>query len=252
MKCVLITGATSGIGEVLAQQLARSGVSLILTGRNAEKLAWLKSTLGVPVTTLAADLAIEEERQKVVEIIRERVPDVLILNAGFGVYGESVQLRVQEQLTMIQVNCSAVVECALEGAKALLAHKKQGTILNVASAIAYTPAPLMAVYAATKAFVLNFSIGLDLELQEKGIRVLVSLPGQVGTDFARRAAKKKLAPSDPQMTAEKAAKEIIWQIKRKKRVHVFDLRYRLSLVVGRLVPATWVASCIKKAIAKRL
>jgi hypothetical protein len=241
---VLITGATSGIGEKLAELCESKGLQTILTGRHIDKLARFKGE------KIACDLA--ADRTPLLEAIRSQAPDIIINNAGFGLYGEALSLSFQEQLEMVEVNSKALLEITLEGAKALRALGKGGVILNIASAAAFQPFPNFAVYSATKAFVLSLSQSLDGELADHGIRVLVSCPGRVATDFSSRASKEPRQASPDKMTTEFAAQEIWRQIERKKRVHIFDGKYRLLIRIGQFfIPNCWLGSYLKRTLDKK-
>lgn len=244
----LITGASSGIGEALTHLLASKGIELILCGRHAQRLEELRKALRVKDIILA-DLQKEEGRAKVLEAIRTYVPDLIINNAGYGVYGEAVLTPLEEQTGMLQVNCVAVLECTLEGARALIRQGRKGIILNVSSVAGDYPTPGMSVYGATKAFVTMVSRALNTELVPKGIHVLASCPGMVATDFANRAAKKPVVPQGPVMSKEFAAEEIWKQIQKKKEKHIFNALYRLmAWMIGPIIPV----SVIKKVIWKRI
>lgn len=245
----LITGASSGIGEALAYLLASKGIELILSGRNEDHLKKLGKEVHAKALVVA-DLLTEEGRAQVLEAIRTHIPDLIINNAGFGVYGEAVTTPLEEQTGMIQVNCVALLESTLEGARALIQKGRKGIILNVSSVAGEYPTPGMSVYGASKAFVTMVSMALNTELAPKGVHVLASCPGMVATDFANRAAKKPIAiQSGPVMSKEFAAKEIWKQIQNKKEKHIFNSLYRLLAgMIGVIIPV----SVIKKAIWKRI
>lgn len=247
----LITGATSGIGEALAVLLAEKGISLILTGRNFEKLAELQKKISAEVYPL--DLAKRESREKLGDVVRLKGVDLVINNAGFGLYGEAILLPIDKQLEMVEVNCLAVLDLTLRSAKAMIEEGRRGVILNVSSAAGFQIFPNFAVYAATKTFLNSLSQSLDLELKGKGVRVLVSCPGQVNTDFSNRAAGHlvKNQCSFLKMTPEEAARAIFRQIEKEKRVNIFNWKYRLGTYLSRLLPTPLVAGFLQKIIAKR-
>lgn len=248
-----ITGATSGIGKALAHLLAAEGYSLLLSGRDGEELSHLQRTLQTPVTTVACDLALPNERESLLRAIHDEVPDLSIHSAGFGLYGEMSSLPLEAQLAMIEVNCSALMACTHVAAKALIGAKKRGAIVNISSVAAFHPAPLMSLYAATKAFVTTLSEGLDMELRDKGIRVLTFAPGQVETPFARRAAGKEVESRGLTLPLETTAKALLRQVERQKRTLVFDWRYRLSsFFAGHFLPKSWVGSLIRNNLTHRL
>jgi len=246
----LITGATSGIGECLAHLLAKKEIPLILTGRNREKLEELKTQLSerVPVTIVEADLALKEGRDSLIQVIQEKTPDLVINNAGFGLYGSILRYSVAEQMKIFEVDGQAVLELTLEAAHALHNAGKNGVILNVSSAAGFFVFPSFAVYAATKDFVTHVSASLDYELAPKGIRVLAACPGMVKTEFRHRAGGRLDKDKIEWMSAEFAAQEIWKQIVSGKRTHLFNWKYRLAYWFSRLIPQGVLAHFQQKTI----
>lgn len=245
-RLCLITGASSGIGEALCHLIADQGIDLMISGRDHLKLETLANTLKqkVNVEVLSVDLSNQISRKKLVERIHERNPDLVINNAGFGIYGDAISTPVDEQLDILTVNGLAVVEITLESIKALLKNNRKGTILNVSSAAAFQVFPGFAVYSASKAFVNQFSESLDYETKARGIRVLAACPGMVKTGFRKRASKG-ISESNQDfgaMEASFAAKEIWHQILKGKPIHIFNWRYRLATFFTRfLIPTSFVA-----------
>jgi len=255
-RLALITGATSGIGEALAKLLASKKTPLILTGRNEKILASLKEELGkqVAVTTIQSDLSSIRDRALLVHQIESHVPDLVINNAGFGLYGDALSHPIAEQLNMLEVDGAAYLELTLAAAQALRKAQKGGVILNVSSAAAFQIMPGLAVYAASKAFVNSFSQALDFELKKWGIRVLSSCPGYVTTGFAKRAAGRPIKPKKKlgSMTPEFAAEEIFRQIEKGKRLHIFDWKFRLATWFSYLVPKALSAKVVYSDILDRV
>jgi uncharacterized protein len=251
----LITGATSGIGEALADLLAAKKIPLILTGRNDAKLQKLKQTFekNIPVHVVVADLKKWEDRKKILEAIKKLDPDLVINNAGFGIYGDAIQSEPYEQREILEVNAAAVLDITLETARYWVGHQKKGIILNVSSVSSFHPAPGMNVYAASKGFVTLFSKGMDTELENSGIRVLVSCPGQVDSAFAERAAKKKIEKREFAMTPEFAANVIWKQIQNLDGCKIFNWKYRFfSWVAAHLLPEKFVKKIIYDRVKSRL
>ncbi len=183
----LITGASSGIGLELARIFARERSGLVLVARGQQKLEELAAELrnsGVQVQVIAKDLAGPEAAE---EIQREAGPiDILVNNAGFGSFGEFANTPLTEDLNLMRVNMEALVgltKLFLPG----MIQARSGRILNVASTAAFQPGPLMALYYASKAFVLSFSEAIANELHGTGVTVTVLCPGPTVTDFQRRA-----------------------------------------------------------------
>jgi short-subunit dehydrogenase len=187
----LITGASSGIGAELARVFASHGHELALVARRQRELTDLAEEIASkgarrPIV-LAVDLA---ERGAVARIVaelksRDREPAYLINNAGFGLAGLSTVLDRGEQLAMIDVNVRALTEMTLTFVESIVRYR--GGILNVASIASFMPGPGMAVYYASKAFVLSFSEALHSELSRRGVRVTALCPGPVATGFQSRA-----------------------------------------------------------------
>lgn len=250
----LVTGATSGIGEALSRLLASQGIDLIITGRNISKLEELATELGtkVHVDCFSADLASQDDRQKVIRKIYEKIPDLVINNAGFGLYGPALTHTTASQLEILNVNGNAVLEITMEAARALATRSKAGTIMNIASAAAFQVFPELAIYSAAKTFVVQFSQALNIELKSQGIQVLAACPGMVATDFSRRAAKEKepfLLTSA--ISSEEAAKHIWDQIQSANPVYIFDWKTRWMTYLSRIAPKCIVAMVLRSKIRRR-
>lgn len=253
-KLALVTGASSGIGEALCHLLASQGIPLIITGRDLARLKSIAETLEkkVKVAFVPIDLSCPEGLKPLLTVIREEVPDLIINNAGFGLYGNAADLPIPEQLNMLDVNARAPLEITLEAISALRSHSKRGVVLNVASAAAFQPGPLFSVYAASKAFLVLFSESIDLELANTGIRVLVSCPGQVATSFQSRAAQKNIKERSmiAPMTSMYAANQLWKQIQRGQTVCIFDWRYRLACFLGQFIPRKIIGKLVQSSIYK--
>lgn len=243
-----VTGASSGIGAALCRLLAREKIPLLMTGRDRERLDSLATELSplVPVEVLAADIGTEEGRDVLVKAVRERTPDLLVNNAGFGLYGETLTHETASLLEMIDVNIKGVVDLTVEGARALIASGKKGVILNVSSSADLLVFPGLAVYAASKAFVTQFSQSIDFELKKRGIRVLVSCPGVVKTEFRSRASGlNQQTEGRTAMEVSFAAEQLWRQIEKGKRLHRFDFKTRIGSFIGRnLLPKPLVAKIL--------
>lgn len=191
-ETVLITGASSGIGRELARLFAADGSRLVLVARNREQLESLAASLhqahGTQSHVLVSDLAEAAAPDEIAaQLSRNDLPvDVLVNNAGFGVAGTFAELDLDRQMQMIQVNVAALVR--LSGLLVpAMQERRRGGVLNVASTAAFQPGPNLAVYFASKAFVLSFSEALHEELAGSGVTVTCLAPGPTATDFAARA-----------------------------------------------------------------
>jgi len=187
-KTALVTGASSGIGASIARKLAEAGAHLVLVARSEAALSRLAGELtdvyGTKCTVIPADLSLPDCVAKLqLEIESQHLQiDILINNAGFGTYGSFENLVAEEERREIAVNIDAVVALTHAFIPAMLA-RKSGVVLNIASTAAFQPAPYMAVYAATKAFVLSFSEALWAEFHGRGVHVAALCPGPVDTGF---------------------------------------------------------------------
>jgi hypothetical protein len=191
-QTALITGASGGIGYELAKLLARDHCNLLLVARSGDKLgriaAELEGQFGVRVKTYALDLA-EAGAAKVLfdRLQREGMAvEMLINNAGFGAFGEFSAMAENEILGQIQLNITALTHLTGLLLPPMLA-RRSGRIMNVASTAAFQPGPLMAVYYATKAYVLSFSEALANEVSGSGVTVTCFCPGATDTGFQKRA-----------------------------------------------------------------
>jgi hypothetical protein len=191
-KTALITGASSGIGQELAGIFAREGYSLVLVARSADKLRQLASELekahGTRSLILASDLSAPGSAAYVHDqtMRADITVDVLVNNAGFGQFGLFAENDLEECLQQIQLNITTLTHLTRLYLPEMV-QRKSGRILNVASTAAFQPGPLMAVYYATKAYVLHFSEAIANELKGTGVTVTCLCPGATATEFHKRA-----------------------------------------------------------------
>ena len=183
----LITGASSGIGAIYADRLARRGYDLILVARSADRLATLASRLtdetGRSVETLAADLNNKTDLARVEQVLRTDASITLLVNnAGVGATAPLLKADIDAMEDMIALNVTALTRLSYAVAPGFVA-RGAGTIINIASIVAIAPEILNGVYGASKAFVLAFSQSLRHELADKGVIVQAVLPGATATDF---------------------------------------------------------------------
>lgn len=192
LKTILLTGATGGIGKELCNVFANHGYSLILVGRNKEKLEQLKNSLqkhySVSVFVILSDLSLitagYEIYHKLLELNLE--VDILCNNAGLGVYGDFLERNIEDVQELLQVNLYALLElCHSIGNK--MKERRTGKIINVSSISAYFPGPYMATYYASKSYILSFSVALAKEVKPYGITVSVVCPGVIPTAFYSKA-----------------------------------------------------------------
>jgi uncharacterized protein len=187
-KTALITGASSGIGEAFAEILAARGMNLVLVARSADKLHTLAQTLsqqhGIRAEVVPADLSREGAAQEVYRHTQALgVPvDLLVNNAGFGTYGGFDTLAAEREHEELMLNVTALVDLTHAFLPAMV-ERKDGGVINVASIAAFQPVPYQAVYGASKAFVLSFSLALWAEYRKLGVRVVALCPGPTATNF---------------------------------------------------------------------
>ena len=189
----LVTGASSGIGAVYAEQLARRGYDLVLVARNRERLATLAERITSEtrrdMEVLAADLNDRDDLATVEARLRDdRGITLLVNNAGIGTHTPLVESDVEHMTRMIDLNVTALTRLTYAAVPGFVA-RGQGAIINIASIVSIAPEILNGVYGGTKAFVLAFSHSLHQELAAKGIRVQAVLPGATATDFWDIAGK---------------------------------------------------------------
>lgn len=183
----LITGASSGIGAVYADRLARRGFDLILVARNRERLAALAAKLsdetGRKIEVLPADLSDRKDIASVEAVLRTRGDITLLVNnAGFGAAAPLLGSDIDKMAEMIELNVSALTRLTYAAVPGFV-ERGGGTLVNIASIVAISPETLNGVYGGTKAFVLALSQSLQHELKDKGVRVQAVLPGATATEF---------------------------------------------------------------------
>jgi short-subunit dehydrogenase len=189
----LVTGASSGLGEEFARELARRHCNLVLTARSADKLERLAADLsrvnGVTTHVIVQDLSEPDGAFQLAQTLKERgiSVDHLINNAGFGTAGRFESMDTEREARMVRVNCESVVVLSRALLRGML-DRKRGGILNVASTAGHQPTPFMSTYGASKAFVLSFTLALAEELRGTGVHALALCPGPVPTGFQAAAS----------------------------------------------------------------
>ena len=189
-KAALITGASAGLGVDFARELSKRGHKLVLVARRKDRLAALAKELG-NARAVAIDLSKPDAVDKLMADVAKAGEQVelLVNNAGFGAIGRFAELDAKRQRQMIDLNVGALMDLCRAVAPEMIA-RKSGAILNVASTAAFQPGPKMAVYFATKAFVLSFTEALHEELKPHGVKVSCLCPGPTRTEFGEVAGFK--------------------------------------------------------------
>ena len=191
-KTALITGASAGFGVEFARLFARHGNDVILTARRSDRLAELAASLeaehDVNAHVIVADLAAHNGARALFDEVQERGLEVeyLVNNAGFGTFGPFVETDPEESMDLVRVNIAALTELTALLLPAMV-ERRSGRVLNVASAAAFQPGPLMATYYASKAYALHFSEALNAELEGTAVSVTALCPGPVMTEFQQVA-----------------------------------------------------------------
>jgi short-subunit dehydrogenase len=249
----LITGASSGIGLELAKLFARDRCKLILVARESDRLrqaaAEIQQISGTAPRVMAYDLADPRASAAIHADLNGAPVDYLVNNAGFGLGGPFSQTDRKIELEMIQVNVTALVDLTKLLLPAMLA-RKSGRIMNVASTAAFQPGPLMAIYYASKAFVLSFSEAIAEELVGSGVTVTALCPGPTASDFQRRAAIEnvKLVKNKAMgmMTSERVARTGYRGMMAGKVIVIPGLMNNLGVQSLRLGPRAIIRKAAKK------
>lgn len=200
-KWALVTGASSGIGLALAEELGACGVHLVLTARRRQRLVELRKRLraayGIRVELITADLAERGSPERIFAFTERRsiIVDLLVNNAGVGSYGDFFTRDLERELEIVQLNCAAVV-CLTHLYLPGMVERRSGDILIVASTAAYQAVPYMATYAASKAFDLLFAEGLAQEVKRYGVRVCALCPGPTNSEFVSVAGVPEQLPGN--------------------------------------------------------
>ncbi len=234
----LVTGASSGIGRAIAVRLAASGYELIATGRNESALEELRRELRPRrVHLFRADLTGSGAVERLHELVlQERLSvEVLVNSAGFGDIGRFCDSDPAKQMDMIRVNISSLVELTHRLLGPMRARRR-GYVVNVASTAGFAPGPFMAVYYATKAFVVSFSLALAEELYSEGVSVSVVCPGATRTGFDRAAGLERERESGGRvMEADRVAAVTVAGMFARKRLIVPGLFNKISVTATRLI-----------------
>lgn len=251
---VLITGASSGIGLELARECARHGHDLVLVARRADRLEEAAAELRerVQVEVVVSDLSQLNACQALYDRLAEReiAVDYLVNNAGFGLYGPFVEGDADRQQEMIALNIAALTQLTRLFAADMRARRR-GHVLNVASTAAFQPGPMMAVYFATKAYVLHFSEAIDNELKGTGVGVTALCPGSTESEFAEtaQADRSLIFTMRTLPTSADVARYGYRVMMGKKRVAVHGLLNKFLVQTVRLTPRNLVTAIARRMMA---
>jgi short-subunit dehydrogenase len=241
----LITGASAGIGAALAREFAAHGHALVLTARREPQLEALAREIAqaghTPPVVIAADLGVREGPGDLAASLSARglEPAIVVNNAGIGLLGEAALLVREDELQMIDLNVRALTDLSLRFIDSVVRHK--GGILNVASIAGFLPGPGMAIYHATKAYVVSFTEALHHEFGHEGVRVCALCPGPVPTGFFDVAGvPHDYFPAFLARSAERVACEGYEGFMGGHRVVVPGTPNRIITLLPRLLPRAWI------------
>jgi len=243
----LITGASKGIGKSIALSLAESGYHLLLVARSESDLLLLSQSIvaayKVEVHYLSADLSSSAAVLEIADWCNRKTTNLSILvnNAGYGLWGNFDQLSIQQQLNMLRLNIDAVIELSYHLIP-VLKKQKQAYILNVSSTAAYQAVPTLALYAASKSFILSYSRALRYELKDSPVSVSCLCPGPTATGFSSRAGMDALAELAEKfnMTPEKVAETGLKAMFKKKAEIVPGFLNKVSVFGAGLLPKSLI------------
>jgi short-subunit dehydrogenase len=235
-KVALVTGASAGLGVEFARQLSKRGYALVLAARRKDRLEELAKELG-NARAVAVDLSKKDAAAKLLADVAANgeVIDLLVNNAGFGLVGRFAELDAKRERQMIDLNVGTLTDLCRAVAPGMIA-RKSGAILNVASTAAFQPGPGMAVYFATKAYVLSFTEALHEELRRHGVKVSCLCPGPTATEFGEVAGFGAPVPDFAMAQSRPVVSAGLRGLDKNKAVVVPGLLNKLSSQGHRLLP----------------
>jgi short-subunit dehydrogenase len=253
-KTALITGASSGIGHEFAEQLAQHGYNLVVVARREKLLYDLKRKhTDVKVTVHAKDLTEEDAVEDLFKFISEQhIPiSLLINNAGFGDYDRFDEANIGKLQNMIDLNIKVLTDLTYYFGQQMI-RRQSGYILNIASTAAFQPGPMMAVYFATKSYVLSFSEAIAHEWKPEGVVVSALCPGPTDTEFFDHADMKgsSMMKSVKIPTSKEVAAFGLEQLFKKNTVAVHGFLNKVLIFIGRFAPRNVLTSITAKALKK--
>lgn len=253
-KFALITGTTTGIGHELAKLFAQDGYNLVCVARPSDKLnqttAEFSAQYGVEAIAIGKDLAIDGAGEEVYNEVKQKgiTINVLVNNAGQGTYGKFWEVPLKDQIKIIHSNAIALTTLTYLFTQEMVA-RNEGKVLNLASVVSELPAPLQAVYSATKAYILQFTEAIINELKDTNVTVTALQPGATATDFFRKAGNENMKMlqdksnvSDPADVAKDGYEALM---KGKDKV-VSGFKNKVQVAMSNLMPDTMIAENLRK------
>lgn len=255
-KTALVTGGSSGIGLELAKLLAGDNFNLVIVAKGKKGLKKvrddLKDTYGIEITAIAADLSLADSPKKVYDEVKKQdiKLDILINCAGIGDFSEFVKSGPAKNAEMINLNCRALTSITRLFAGDMVKRKK-GRIMNVASIAGFFPGPGMAVYFATKAYILHFTEALAEELRNSPVTVTCLCPGPTRTPFIEKASQEESGVIKPGLpAAEEVAEFGYLAMLNGRRVAVHGWKNKLQAFIARFLPRKTVAGLVRRVMEK--
>jgi len=258
-RLALITGASRGIGEAFAHLLAKEGYRLVIVARSEAELNRVSGVLSGRHDTAVVPIRLDLGEPHAGAALGKELlgrglePDVIVNNAGYGLLGPAADLPLDDQLGMVDVNVRVLTELSLRFLPGLLAGEGRRGIINVASLAAYLPGPNMAVYYATKAYVLSFSEALGAEVNRRGVTVTAVCPGMVPTGFQARAGMEHCTAYklSPRKTASDVAEAGWAGFQRGERVVLPGTTTKLIAAALRIAPHRALLPLVRSALNPR-
>jgi short-subunit dehydrogenase len=257
-KTAVVTGASSGIGAALAEELAARGFEVVAIARRGDRLNELCRRItasGGACNALTADLSQRADRERVIAALAPNASqiEVLINNAGFGTHGFFKDTDLDRELELIEVNCAAVVHLTKRILPWMI-ERKRSYIMNLGSVASFQPGPVMALYYASKAFLLSFSEALSEECEGTGVVVSALCPGTIPTEFQASAGIASSAPPAyaSKMSARDVARSGLDAMFAGKRVFVPAARNRWAIFFNRFLPRIASVKAVRKIQEARL
>lgn len=249
----LITGATSGLGKAMAEILSKKGWELILTGRNSEALKELQKSLKTNVYTVTCDLSKPQNAYKLYKVCRKHSIDLLINNAGFGVFGYFGETSLKSELDMINVNITSLHILTKLFLRDFLRHNR-GRIINIASGAGFMTGPKLSGYYASKNYVVRLSLAIAEELKhlKTNVKISVFCPGPIDTKFNERAGVSfSIKPKSAEYMAEYALEKAFGN----KTVIIPTFTMKIGVALSKIFPEKIVAPVVfhiqnKKSVRK--
>ena len=243
-KTALITGGSSGIGKETCFVYAQHQYNLILVARRIKNLTEIKNEIenkyAVKVQTIAMDLAVLDAAEKLYNEVKDTKIDVLINNAGFGLYGNFLDEDLKKEEQMLILNIITLTKLTRLFAKKMVKNGG-GNIVNIASTAAFQPVPTLATYSATKSYVLNFSEAIAFELKPKNVFVTAICPGATQSEFGKVAGFKENADFFKGIPSAKALANFIYKSMQKKKTStIHGLKNKIIAFSGRFAPRKMV------------